>query len=414
MVEVNSTIRAKRPVQQPKSGFRFLSAVLDAIDTAPLVEVLESYHAATGRPGYPAGAMLRAYLAKFVLNIRYNNQLLERLRASGTLRRVCGFGDDVPSESALSRFVSRLKIHRRLLERCITEVVRRIRVHLPGLGRVTAIDSTAVDSFANPNRSVPSDPDARWGVRHSARAKGKDGEEFFFGYKVHALTDAQYGIPLAYRVTSGNVNDSPELPKVVRKARGQYPWLKPRYLLGDRGYDSQTNHKFLVGQRITPVIHIRKPTAADGLYDGVYDAKGRPTCLGQAPMEYVRTDPTSGYHLFRCAAGGCDLKDQGLVPNCRSEVWENPADNLRVIGVLPRATAQWKRLYAMRWSIERTFGSLKQSRGLEGHCVRGIAGIELLAATATLTYCATALARLRVGDREHLRRMSVRGGVGLR
>ena len=406
LVAPSQSKRVKRPVQQPKSGYGFLSVVLDGIDTAPLVEALESRRT-TGRPGYPPRAMLRAYLSKFVLGIRYNNQLLERLRANRGLREVCGFGEDVPSESALSRFVTRLKDHRELLEQCTVGVVGQLRGHLPGLGVVTAIDSTSVNTFANPNRKVVRDPDAAWGVRHSARAK-KDGTDFFFGYKLHVLADANHGLPLSYTLTPGNRNDSPELPGVVRKAQGQYPWMRMACLLADRGYDSQANHKFLVGKRITPVIHIRKPTAHDGLWDGVYDAEGRPTCLGQVPMTYVRTDPETGHHLFRCPAGGCGLKGQGLVPNCRAEVWENPADNWRVIGKLPRHTAEWKRLYRKRVSIERGFSSLKHSRGLEGHRVRGRERMELLAALSVLTYVATALGRARVGDGANLRRMAFR------
>ena len=29
------------------------------------------------------------------------------------------------------------------------------------------------------------------------------------------------------------------------------------------------------------------------LYGGVYDARGRPVCLGKVRMDYVRTDPES-------------------------------------------------------------------------------------------------------------------------
>ena len=36
---------------------------------------------------------------------------------------------------------------------------------------------------------------------------------------------------------------SPQLVKLVDKARRMYPWLKPRHLIADRGYDSQANHK---------------------------------------------------------------------------------------------------------------------------------------------------------------------------
>lgn len=398
--------RASPPVQ-PKNGYGFLESVLNCIDTGPLEEILEAYHP-TGRPGYPARPMLRALLAKFVLNIRYSNALLERLRSSPGLRAICGFGDDAPSPPAFSRFTTRLRDHRQMLEQCIAKIVDRLHTHLPDLGRVAAIDSTAIDTFANPNRSVPTDPDAAWGVKHSARAKGKDGESFFFGFKLHMIADAKYELPLSYTLTPGNESDSTQLPPVVRKARAEHPWLKPKYLLADRGYDGQPNHRFLVDNKVVPIIHIRKPTAEDGLRDGVYDFDGRPVCLGQKPMEYVRTDSTSGHHLYRCPSEGCHLEGQGLVPNCRQEVWENPEDNLRVIGVLPRHTAEWKRLYAMRWSIERGFCILKQSRGLEGHCVRGMAGMEMLAALSVLTYVATALARLRQGDAANLRRMTVR------
>ena len=140
----------------------------------------------------------------------------------------------------------------------------------------------------------------------------------------------------------------------------------------------------------------------------IYDAEGRPLCLGQKPMQYVRTDPASGHYLYRCAAEGCHLNGQGLVPNCHQEVWEDPEDNLRAIGVLPRHTAEWKRLYALRWSIERGFCILKHSRGLEGHRVRGKEGMELLADLSVLTYLPTALARLRGGDPDNIRRMALR------
>ena len=63
---------------------------------------------------------------------------------------------------------------------------------------------------------------------------------------------------------------------MLRKTLAAYPWIEPAYLLSDRGYDSQANHRFLAEQGITPVIHIRKPTAADGLRDGIYTARASP------------------------------------------------------------------------------------------------------------------------------------------
>ena len=327
--------QAIEPVQLPRSGYGFLAAILDGIDDAPLIERLNEYRR-TGRRGYHPRAMLRAYLSKFILKIRYNNQLLERLRGSRKLRDVCGLGGDVPSESVLSRFVTRLSDHQYLFEQCLVDVTGELRglvptvkrrpekqdQPLPPLGAVLAVDSTLFETYSNPNRPVVSDPDARWGVKHSSRTKeGKT--EWGFGYKMHMISDATHGVPLAFTVTPANENDSTQLPGLLKKALADHPWIEAGAFLADRGYDSLTNHRFLYGLGIIPVIHIRKPTADDGLYDGIYNEEGKPVCIGKESMEYVRTNPETGAHLFRCRGEGCPLKVLGTkaTTHCDSCQW---------------------------------------------------------------------------------------------
>ena len=161
----------------------------------------------TGRPDYPLWAMWRLCLVKFLLKIRYNNALLEYLRGNQKVRELCGFGDQVPSESALSRFVSRLADHQELIEQCfinltgqLREMVPKVKKRpgkqdqpLPSLGAVTAVDSILFETYANPNRPVISDPDARWGVKHSSRTKeGKT--EWSFGLVDQYLFEAAVGL----------------------------------------------------------------------------------------------------------------------------------------------------------------------------------------------------------------------------
>ena len=408
--------------QPPKRGYGFLAAILDGLNDQPLLDRLQEYRR-TGRPGYPIKAMWRAYLVKFLLKIRYSNQLLERLRGSRKLREVCGLGEEVPSESAFSRFVSRLADHQPLIHQCLVDATNELRglaptvkqregqqdQPLPPLGTVLAIDSTLFETFSNPNRKVVTDPDARWGLKHSSKTKeGK--KEWGFGYKMHLVSDATHGVPLAFTITPANEDDTTELPTVTRKTLADYPWMEPGCLLADRGYDSLPNHQFLVRLDIIPVIHIRKPTAKDGLYDGIYTESGAPTCMGGEAMEYIRRDPETGAHLFRCKDGGCPLRKEGTkaVRHCDSEMWEKPDANLRVLGPLPRFTDAWKRLYRQRMSIERTFRSLKHSRAMDGHCVRGMRKILLHATMSVLTYQATVLSRLRAGDVAGMRQMGVR------
>lgn len=403
-----------------KSGYRFLAAILDGLNDQPILDTLQQYRH-TGRPGYPVRAMWRAYLCKFLLKVRFNNELLERLRGSQRLREVCGFGDEVPSESALSRFVSRLADHQPLVSDCLADTTDELRKlvprfqkqdgkpdrKLPPLGAVVAIDSTLFPSYSNPNRKTVTDPDARWGVKHVAKAK-EGNTEWGWGYKMHLLADVVHGIPLDFIITPANESDSPMLPPVLQKNKETFPWLRPKYLLGDKGYDALSNHQDLMDQGITPVLHLRRPREGE-LHDGIYTEKGSPTCIGKVGMDYIRTDPNTGHHLFRCPPEGCPLQERlnPALHRCDHEVWEDPYDNLRVIGILPRASKKWKRLYRRRMSIERIFRSLKHSRGLEHHCARGIRKITLQATLSVLTYQATVLARLKVGDTDRMRRMSV-------
>ena len=401
--------------QAPTSGYGFLESILDSLDDGPILAVLSEYRR-TGRAGYPIPAMWRAWLSKYILGVRYNLELLDRLRGSKTFRQICGFLDAVPSESALSRFTTRLMNHQPLVKECLTGATSGLRDLLPGdkdqdrepLGGTVAIDSTLFPSYSNPNRRNLSDLDARWGLKHSSKSKeGK--QEWGWGYKMHLLSDANYGIPLDFIITPANESDSPQLPLVVGKAKRTHAWLQPEYLLADRGYDAQSNHQFLVDQGITPVIHIRTPGKGK-LHHGMYTTEGSPVCMCNVAMEYVRTDPESGRHLFRCAGGGCQLKmNREKSPvHFNAEVWEDPVNDLRVIGVLPRVSEKWKALYRLRMSIERVFRSLKHSRGLENHCARGMGKILLHATMCLLTFQATALARVKAGDIVNMRRMRVK------
>ena len=408
--------------QASSSGYGFLQVALDGVDAGPLLNQLAEYRK-TGRSGYPAQAMFRAYLIRFLLRIRYVNAFLERLGTDPRLRTLCGFGDIVPSESAFSRFIKRLSRHRDLVETATSSVaaqlpdeIDRLRqdgvipADAPTLGEVVAIDSTDIVAYANPNRNTVRDPDARWG-RRTAKQGGKskkDKTEPFFGYKYHLLSDAYYGLPLGGSTLPANASDSPQLPKALAHAQALHPWLKPRYLLGDKGYDALTNFQHLADRGITPVIAVRKPTN-QALYEGIYTADGIPTCVGQVAMAYAGSDPERG-HLFRCPAEGCDLQRQVHFSRyCDSEHWEQPEGKLlRIIGILPRFTDEWKRLYKMRTAIERHFSSAKHSRLLNQHQHQGIAKVRLHAQMATLGYLATALARLRANDYAGLRRMTIR------
>ena len=160
--------------------------------------------------------------------------------------------------------------------------------------------------------------------------------------------------------------------------------------------------------RVSRELLTRAWAAGAGLGDGPLtidlDSTICETCLGGIPMEYAKTDPATGHHLYRCQAGGCHLKGkrQGVL-YCDSEVWEDPAANIRLFGKIRRAGPEWKALYRKRYAIERVFKGMKESRRLERHCVRGLRQIGLHALMSTLAFQATALVWILAGQSEWMR-----------
>ena len=461
-------VLAQGPVQpQPlrKGDFGFLKAILDLIESLPAIQLLlaEIYgKRSRGRPGYPPRAMLRAFCVRYLWDLDTTRKLIHDLHASPELYRVCGFekrkrGDvrsrrwcvnckrhnaevrelnvvqrtclcrkqrNLPSESTFSKFFKHLTQRMNIIDEAIDQAARELGQRLPEFGEVVIIDSTDIDAYAHPNRKIVADPDATWGVhrkkrerpvhldsrkppKHLQEKKLSQGMEYFFGYKLHTLVDAVTSAPLASIVLPANVGDTKILPVLVREMKRHFPDINPRYLIADRGYDSLENHAFALSYGITPIIHIRKPSHGS-LHDGIYTVKGSPTCIGGKKMEYVRTDPKSGKHLYRCPEGGCDRlgRIRGW-STCRDWNWEDPRDNLRVISVVARADPLWGDLYDLRSAIERLFNSLKESRLLNSLRYLGFSKTRLHSACALLTYTVTVLLNIMTTGMEGMRRISL-------
>ena len=430
--------------------------------SAALINVLEEAHRKGGNPGYPAAAMLSAYVMQFALREPYANGFLDKLGGNERFLHICRL-PHAPSESAYSRFKKKLANHVELIQNIIADVfiqcgegIERLReadivpADKPPLGESLVMDSTDDEAWARPGRrsrktgeEKPSkDPNAKWGHRTaknvrsakpSSKKRGKGGsskkgasagndtksgrkeskDELYFGYKVNVIVDANYGLPLFGTTRPANASDVVVMVQDLDDCLALYETLGPRYFLGDKGYDSLENIKHLVSLGLIPVVAVRLPEKDEEtgkrLYDGIYNAEGRPTCVGGKPMEYVETDAEKG-HLFRCPAEGCHLKGKiHFSRYCDSEYYEKPEGKLlRIVGLLPRCSEEWKAKYKLRTVIERYFSSAKHSRLMDVHRYLNISKVSLHAAMSMLSYLATALAHLQADDYAHMRHMRIR------
>lgn len=192
-----------------------------------------------------------------------------------------------------------------------------------------------------------------------------------------------------------------------------YWTLSPRYFLGDKGYDSLKNTLYVIRLGMVPIIAVRRPKkdpeTGQRLYDGIYTADGRPTCVEGLPMDYTNTDRKQG-HLFSCPPDGCHLKDKvQFTGYCKDQHYEKPEGKLlRILGLLPRCSDEWKDEYKKRTSIERHFSSVKHSRLMNQHRNFNIIHMSLHVLMSTLAYLATALAHLQADVYAHMRHMRIK------
>ena len=388
-------------------SFSEYEAVLANLEDTGLLQRLEAYRL-VGRKGHPLRALWRAYVCSFLMNLPSTNALVRLLQDRPDFRIFCGFRY-VPHRTTLNRFINRLSYHTNLVQQVMANLTTKLKKLLPDLGNEVAVDSTTVTSHSRPRRKdkdhniirESSDPEAGWTAKNSPRAM-KDGKEWHWGYKYHLVADVNHDIPLGGYATAAHHNDNPTLPHLIEHAKRMLPWFKPKVVIGDKGYDAASNHLYLVNKGIIPVLHIRKPSNASW-YDGVYTEDGVPTCIGQVPMSYIKTDPKTGKRLYRCT--GCHLASRKGAHYCKDEVWEDPTKNLRLFGVIRRQSTEWKAYYRKRQGIERVFKSMKESRRLDSHCHRGLGRVHLHITMSALSYQATRLVNLMYGDIKQARWM---------
>ncbi len=410
MVFNNSTTNCpfvKSPCPPPFPDLAELRFQLDRIDLDGILSGLKGRHS-TGRKPFPRRPILRAHLAAYALGVPNVSALVRRLQNDPALRSVCGFTSRLPHRTTFCRVFQFLALECvAQVEACFGNLTRRLAELLPGFGQDIAADSTTIPAWANPSRKSsrrnpggPADPEASWTRKHSAQ--DESGEEWVFGYKVHAVADANFNLPITMTATTASRNDSPLLQPLLEKAESQNGWfsLGPgSAVMADRGYDSRSNNEYVHRRGAAPVIHKRKPSNGQ-LHGGIYTTDGVPVCLGGQEMMYVRTDPESGQHLYRCPPEGC--RRQGQVRGyaaCGDWGWEDPKQDIRLFGGrIRRGSPQWREKYAKRWSVERMFSQWKYPGRLERHRYFGLAKVRMHAMFQMLMSQAIALAAVKQPD----------------
>jgi transposase len=403
-----------------------LKLVLDYTPDEKIISILEKERK-NGRDKYPIEPMWNSILAGVIYQHISIESLRRELQRNGELRELCGFEgaagiDAVPTSSAYSRFLRNLIRHNKEINAMFKDLVKRLTELLPDFGEMLAIDGKAISSLANgkknsetKSKDCRSDVDANWGKKEY-KGKNQDGTNYkkvvsWFGYKLHLVVDANYELPIAFKLTKASVAEQPVAHEILNDLNETHPEIIKRCktLSGDKGYDTiKLNTELHDEYGIKPVIDIRnlwkdgeETRLLPGKENIVYNYKGDVFCVClvsgvQRMMAYGGFEKDRGTLKYICPAKSYGITCAGC-KKCpvRKSIRIDIDIDRRVFTPIARSSYTWKRMYKKRTSVERVNSRIDVSFGFENHYIRGQAKMQMRCGLALCIMLALAYGRIK-------------------
>lgn len=375
-----------------------------------------------GRNDYPVRAMWNSVLAGVVYQHPSIESLRRELARNGQLRSLCGFRiDKVPPSWAYSRFLATLFEHQELVNEVFCNLVKQCYRLLPGFGRNLALDGKAINSHARRGKDKNLPVDGRRDLDANTGAKGYEGTRedgtiwrkinYWFGYKLHLIVDADYELPVSFKVTPASNSEVKQAHILIDELGTKQPKVLStcENLMADRGYDDQKLiNKLWEGYSIRPVIDIRnawrdgEKTRLLGGYENIlYDYRGTIYCccpqeLKLRGMAYAGVETARDSLKFRCPAKHYGFKCKGEQScSVKGSIRVYMSENGRLFTPLPRSSYRWKKLYKKRTAVERVNSRLDVSFGFENHFIRGLRKMKFRCSLALCVMLAMAIGRVK-------------------
>jgi IS5 family transposase len=230
-----------------------LIQVLDLIDVES-VYPKRTWNGGFGRPPLNHQAILCAFVAKAMLNLSTNVDLIERLKVDRVLRAICGFdyrSDSIPSESTLSRVFADLsergagdKAHALLVTtHCREELYEHSAIDASSIAVAEKVVKNKAENKKNLTTADQHNQtlaeimhDLPQHCDYGAKRDSNGNQHVWKGYKLHLVVN-EYNVPLASVVTSASIHDSLVAIPLVRLTEDRVDVL---YYTADKAYDAKS------------------------------------------------------------------------------------------------------------------------------------------------------------------------------
>lgn len=373
-----------------------------------------------GRKDYSIQSYFIAYIAKFVLQLETDRQLLRQLNMNSQLRQICGFETHgvklangttklvhAPSKASYSRFIRDLEEVFPEVEEWVQAGIMELYSLLPDFGVNLALDGKIIESYASPygqsskkRKDNRADLEADFTVKKRFEKNKVIKKETFYGFRCHLIVDTAYELPVAWKVTPASVGEPTVAKELVTNLSP--PILeRAKHLMADKGYSGEPLQYLLEDASIIPIIdnpHRWKEEETRQYLetDLVYNQSGQ--------VFWVDDKGTLHRLLYKGYDASCDSLRYGFHPRYKEEVIFRLKRSIEpiIFNKIARDSQKFKNLYKKRSSVERVNGRLDRDFRLENHTIRGLKKLSLTVGMSFLIMIGFALAKLKAGQTHHL------------
>lgn len=397
-----------------------LEKILMVLDGLPETDLLQRLEAKRkyGRRDYSVQSYFIAYIAKMILQLETDQQLLRQLRMNSQLRQICGFETHgvrlktgvtkivhAPSKSAYSRFIQDLEEVCPDIDEWIQKGISELYELLPDFGKLLALDGKLINSYATPygqkkKEDKRADLEADFTKKEKHHKDGTLTVTRYYGYRVHLIVDATYELPILWEVTPASKGE-PTVAKRLIKQFSTTAIERAQYLMADRGYSGLPLQNLLEDAEITPIIDNPHKWKGDETRqyldtDLIYNQSGE--------VFWVDENGRAVQLLYKGYDSSCDSLRYGFHPSQGDERIFRLKRSIEpiIFNKVARDSEKFRKLYRKRTAVERVNGRLDRDFRLEKHTIRGLKKMSLAISMSFLVMVGFALSKLKTDQREHL------------
>jgi len=265
---------------------------------------------------------------------------------------------------------------------------------------ISMTNSPATDSFSFRCPKMPSDLDARIGVRRNPQNPDRTEKIFGFNAIIDTSIELELGIelPVACTVIAGNGEEGRHF--ITNKIQiGNHHGKASKLHLADAKYDEIKNYQFSRNQGAIPIIDYNPRSenlSPEALKERGYDQKGWPYAPCGLLTHPNGFDASSQRASFSCRRQCLHLQDPNIREHADScKFWINYhgytrhmsiSDHPRLINEILRGTDRYQKIKALRSASERTNSSAKKDLCiLDKPKIRGLKNAGVLAQMAVIS-----------------------------